>query len=138
MEHKDSDTQVDQPAVETLAPPTLFAKTIGEIQILIDALDEFACENSTFESSVVGEIVRADIAAATDINTAALMPLKHKIFSFDTALKWGFFLMHAVPHLLSKANTTIPTRFNIAQYNVELLTIYDLAVMADVWEYCED
>ena len=112
--------------------------TVGSIPRLIGAMDRFATEYSSFESTTVGENVQRELAAATDINHAALIPLRHKIFGFDVALKWGFFLMNIVPRILSEDGRTFAAPlFDIARYNAELVTIYDLAVETLVWDYCD-
>jgi hypothetical protein len=112
--------------------------TVGDIPRLINAMDRYASEHSGFESSTVGSIVQSEMAAATDINHAALVPLRHKIFTFDVALKWGFLLSNIAPRILSEDGGSLPASFDLLRYNAELVTIYDLAVESGVWEYCEE
>ena len=78
------------------------------------------------------------MSAATDVNHAALVPLRHKIFSFDVALKWGFLLSNIVPRILSEDGGDLATDFDLLRYNAELVTIYDVAVESSVWDYCEE
>lgn len=114
------------------------ASTVGDIPRLINAMDRFASEHSGFESTTVGNIILSEMAAATDVNHAALVPLRHKIFTFDVALKWGFLLSNIVPRILAEDGGILPAAFDLLRYNAELVTIYDLAVFDGVWEYCEE
>lgn len=112
--------------------------TVGDIPRLISAMDRFASAHSTFESSNTGSTIRSEMAAETDINRAALVPLRHKVFTFEAALLWGFLLSIIVPHILSEDGGSLSAAFNLLRYHKKLETIYDLAVETNVWEYCED
>ena len=114
------------------------ANTIGDITPLIIAIDRFCLENIHFESSAIARTINLEMAASTDINQAALIPLSHTLFDLDTALKWGFFLMNAVPRILMENNSVLRNSFDIIQYNTKLVTIYDLGVQAMVWDFCEE
>ncbi len=119
------------------APPP--PPPIGDNARLIGALDRFCTENSHFESTVMGDLIRGEMAAAADINEAALVPIRHSVFGFEAALKWGFFLLHAVPKLRAEdaASSRAPP-FDVAKFYAGLPDIYDIAAEAAVWEYCED
>lgn len=126
-------------SMDTLAIPSAgAASTVGDIPRLINAMDRFASEHSGFESSTVGNIIQSEMAAATDVNHAALAPLRHKIFTFDVALKWGFLLSNIAPRILAEDGRSLPAAFDLLRYNAELVTIYDLAVESGVWAYCEE
>lgn len=112
--------------------------SVGAVPRLIDILDRFCSEHTQFESSTVISLVRDDMAAAVDINTAALVPLRHKIFGFETALLWGFFLSQAAESVLGDENVYFAEAFSVAQYHIEVGAIYDLAVAAQVWDLVED
>lgn len=115
----------DASASVSRSPPT-----IGNIPPLIDAMDRFASEHTGFESSTVGDLVRSDMAAAPNIYDAALVPLRHKIFSFEVALKWGFLLEKIIPRIISEHGFCISPPFDIIRYHTEIFTIYDTAVAA--------
>lgn len=113
------------------------AATVGDCESLLEALDRYCSIHLNFESSALGELVREDMGQATDINAAALVPLRHKILSFDDAVKWGLYLMLAVPHCLEKDNARLGADFDIVAFNQKLVAVYDIAVkdqLRDVFE----
>lgn len=116
--------------------------TVGDIARLVNAMDRFATEHSGFESSTVGGIVLNEMAAARSVYEAALVPLRHKIFTFEVALKWGFFLSNIAPRILAEEERSLSDAlagaFDLLGYNAELVVIYDLAVDSCVWDYCEE
>jgi len=114
------------------------AGTVGDVPRLINAMDRFCSGSTHFESSTLASVVREEMAASADINQAALVPLRHAIFGFETALRWGFFLMNAVPAILSEDGGSLSSSFDIVQYNTELVSIYDLAAETAVWDFCEE
>lgn len=114
------------------------APVIDDVPRLISAMDRFCSEHSHFESSTVGSMVHGMMAESSDMNEAALVPLQHKIFDFDSALKWGFFLMQAVPRILAEDGDESAFPFDVAVYNNELVGIYDVAVESTVWDLCEE
>ena len=136
MPHKNNKKPTERQAVSLSASTGVPAETVGNCSRLVDAFDRFCTENTQFESSTACECVHADIIQAPNINQAALVPLRHKIFSFERALLWGFFLMLAVPKLLDKSNPLYT--FDIEEYLTELVTIYDMAVNSQVWDLLED
>jgi hypothetical protein len=114
--------------------------TLGRTTSLIGAMGRFCAEHTHFESSIAGERVLDELAAATDVNHAALVPLRHKIFDFDTALRWGFFLSQALPHLALDGPRMIGgpnLDFDVGLYHNSLASVYDLAVQNAVWDLCE-
>lgn len=116
--------------------------TVGDIPRLIAAMDRFVAAHSGFESSTVGEVVLEEMSAAADLCQAALAPLRHKVFGFVSALKWGFFLSNAAPRILAEESlgrsVAGVARFDLLRFNAELVTIYDMAVESAVWAFCED
>jgi hypothetical protein len=113
---------------------------------LLAAAERFCGENTGFESTAVLEAVKRDLAKAASLNQAALVPLRHKVFGFDAALKWGFFLFTASRRLQEEDGEELPAELadpaswpplDYAQYASELGAIYDLAVEGAVWEHCE-
>ncbi|GFR89068.1 hypothetical protein ElyMa_002533900 [Elysia marginata] len=120
------------------SPESKKMPTIGSIPRLIKAMDRFASEHIGFESSTVGTIIQSEMAAESDINRAALVPLRHKVFSFEVALKWGFLLSKIVPRILSEDGGSLSASFDLLRYNAELVTIYDLAIETNVWAYCTE
>lgn len=119
------------------AASTTSGETIKDHERLIDVMDRFCAENSHFESSTVANVVRSEMGDQPDIHAAALVPLRHKIFGFDAALKWGFFLSLAVPRILVENGETLAVPFDIVRYNKDLPGIYDLAVDA-LLDVCEE
>lgn len=114
------------------------AAMIDDVPRLIGAMDRFCSEHTNFESSTVGGLVHKAMAASSNMNQAALVPLQHKIFDFDSALKWGFFLMNVIPRILAEDGVDATFPFDVAAYYNELVDIYDIAVEAAVWDLCEE
>jgi hypothetical protein len=81
---------------------------------------EFVSDHSNFKSSaVLGVVTNALENADGDYGAIALIPLKYKIFDFDTALRWGYFVFHVA--------RVAGSSFDIANYAGEIVTIYDIA-----------
>jgi hypothetical protein len=119
--------------------------SVGDCPRFLAAADKFVSENSGFESSAVGEAVRRDLERATSLYQASLIPLRHKVFGFETALKWGFFVHAAGGRLFSEEAEELPPAFrdpalwppfDAGKFFGELAAIYDLAVETAVWEHC--
>ncbi len=119
--------------------------TVGRCPRFLAAADKFVVENSGFESSAVGEAVRRDLEKATSLYQASLVPLRHKVFGFETALKWGFFVHTAGGRFFGEeAEDLLPAfqdpalwpPFNAGRFFGELASVYDLAVESSVWEHC--
>ncbi|MDP7385337.1 MAG: hypothetical protein QF593_04855 [Nitrospinota bacterium] len=119
--------------------------TVGRCPRFLAAADKFVVENSGFESSAVGEAARRDLEKATSLYQASLVPLRHKVFGFETALKWGFFVHTAGGRFFGEeAEDLLPAfqdpalwpPFDAGRFFGELASIYDLAVESSVWEHC--
>jgi hypothetical protein len=132
---KKADKKSSRGRAAELAPVRCLT-TIGEVPRLLSSMGRFASENSGFESSAVNSAVLEDMASATDINLAALAPLRHKVFNFDAALRWGFLLSNIVPRILDEDGADLADGFDLLRYNAELVSVYDTAVESGVWEFC--
>lgn len=112
----------------------------------LEAAEKFVADNSGFESSAVGEAVRRDLARAPSLHAAALVPLRHKVFGFETSLKWAFFVHTAAGRFFGvDAEEEVPASFRDStrwpafepgRFFGEMVAIYDLAVDAAVWDHC--
>ena len=130
-----------RPAWDEAGPLTLAA-----CPRFVEAADKFVADNSSFESSAVGEAVRRDLEKAASLHAAALVPLRHKVFGFDSALKWSFFLHTAAGRFFGEdAGEELPATFRDpalwppfepGKFYGEMAAIYDLAVEAAVWDHC--
>ena len=106
---------------------------VDSIPRLLEAMRQFCAEHTHFESSAASARVLDELAAAADANCAALVPLRHKIFDFDAALRWGFFLEMVLPQFRLPGDA-----FDAAAYHRSLSTVYDLAVQTAVWDHLPD
>jgi hypothetical protein len=111
------------------------AERAGDMELfpqLLGAMADFCRAYSHFESTVADSHVRRSLARSATLNEAALAPLSHKIFSFETALKWGAFLAHA-PRQLCDEDGPMPPAFDVGVYMAALGTYYDRAMEDLVW-----
>ena len=113
-------------------PPAL---PIRATPALYEAVCRFIDDNTQFESSHANKVVCSAIGDSCDINEAALAPLKHQVFGFSEALRWGFFLQMAAAKAAEKSST--PLKFHLEAYYEEVARLYDLAVDENVWAYCD-
>lgn len=146
MATKQKKTEGGRALRASTAGPTSAIIAVGDCERLLGALDRFVTENSGFESSIAGDLVHDGLSAAADINSAAMVPLSHKVFGFETSLRWGFFLHHAPARIVSEDADTIPPAFQDAQawppfdpgqYFTEIVKVFDLAAEQYVWDLCE-
>lgn len=116
----------------------LEAIKFGDATRLVAAMKNYVENNASFESTQVVKIVNKELMEADDINKAALAPLRHKAFVFDTALRWGFFLTLASVKLLKESGARLSIPFDANGYTAYLEQVYDLAVKTEVWDFCEE
>lgn len=67
-------------------------RNLGSYSQLSAAVKSFIDSNSNFESSVPVDSAIAEISNMTDLMSVFALPLQHRLFSFDTALRWVLFL----------------------------------------------
>jgi hypothetical protein len=116
------------------APP---AGALAEHPMLFDVFKAYIAENTTIESTLAIDQVLADVQAAPNINAAAIAPIVRKLFTFDTAIQWGFVLSLAVPRVLETTAGVLEVAFDLPGYNAEIARIYDIAAENLVWTLCE-
>lgn len=90
------------------------------------ALEAFVRDNANFESSTAIDKAAKLIAASENLDAAALVPLRQKIFNFDAALLWGFFLSQTVKRLADETEEEVP-EFNLLTYMDIVAQVYDIA-----------
>lgn len=103
------------------------------------AVDAFVSDNSSFESSYAIKEALDDANRCSDLQTLFAVPLRHKLFSLDGALRWALFL-HAAPDRAVQEGD--PPFSEGAAFSSEaaltLVTqIYDRGTQEAVWDHFE-
>jgi len=66
--------------------------TLKSFEVLNFAMDGFIRGNGNFESSVVVNAAIEELEQCESVQQCFAIPLQHKLFSMETALKWVLFL----------------------------------------------
>ncbi len=116
------------------------AGTLGANDRVADALIAFIEDRTGFESSAAHDRIAADIRASPNFNEAVLVPIKHKMLSFENAVLFGFFLFQTEKELEKTEPEWLATvaRFNLAEYYMRVAAVYDRAMDSTVYDYLED
>lgn len=68
------------------------SRQLKEFDMLLCAMDSFIRGNGNFESSMVINAAVSELEQCTSIQQCFSIPLQHKLFNMDSALKWVLFL----------------------------------------------
>lgn len=109
--------------------------TLGANDRVADALIAFVEDRTTYESTAAHDSLADEIRAAVDFNDAALVPMRHKMFSFENAILFGFFLVQAQQQLGDEAPAA---PFDIMAYYAHIAAVYDRAMDSNVLEYFDE
>jgi hypothetical protein len=113
-------------------------RCLGDSKKLFKAMSAFIDDHSVVESTQAIEGVTKEMCQSNGINAAALVPLRHNIISFESALKWGFLLHKIVPRVQGEDGGAPPCEFDLKLFHAEVSTIYDRAMLNEIWVYIED
>ena len=106
-----------------------------------EAIEKFLAANANFESSMILEMVMAEIREAPDLDAAALIPLRHRLLGFTSALAWSFFLHEGVAAPLAAqggAAAAGAAEFDVSSYYSQIANIFDLAVEDAVGAFVDE
>jgi hypothetical protein len=79
------------------------ATTLKNFEPLLMAMDSFIRGNSNFESSIVVNTAIEELEQCASLQQCFALPIQHKLFNIDTALKWILFL-NIVPEKIVEQN----------------------------------
>ena len=77
--------------------------TLKNFEPLLMAMDSFIRGNSNFESSIVVNTAIEELEQCASLQQCFSLPIQHKLFNIDTALKWILFL-NIVPEKIVEQN----------------------------------
>jgi hypothetical protein len=89
-------------------------------------LSEFITSNNTYESSVVINSVILKIRATNKIEEIFKIPIIERIFNFDSALQWFYFICFVIDCIRKEANDKFDYKFSTENAIVFISNNYDL------------
>ena len=107
---------------------------------LASAVKSFIDSNCNFESTVPIETAIAEISGTTDLMSVFALPLQHRLFSFDTALRWLLFLSIAPEKAVALGGERFSPHcpFN-AEGAVNIIAqVFDRGVLDCVYDHFEE
>jgi hypothetical protein len=110
---------------------------ISKYEHLFAAIEGFVGSNGTFESSAATETVLAEIGDCRGLDEAFEVPIAHKLFAMDAALRWALFL-GAAPARAEKKGDAAPPPFSYEAAMRLIGRVYDLGMDDAVWVHFED
>ena len=100
-----------------------------------EPLIAFIEDHTSFESSMAHDQIASEVRMSRDFNEAALVPIRHKMLSFNDAVLFGFFLLHAE----KKLGVAAPAKkFDLFEFYTNVGVVYDRAMDSAVNEYFDD
>ena len=123
--------------------------TLKSFEPLLLAIDSFIRGNSNFESSIVVNTAIEELEQCASLQQCFALPIQHKLFNIDTALKWILFL-NIVPEKIVEQNaedeefSPLVEEFNsFSEFSCSdamklIASIYDIGVQDIVLSHLED
>jgi hypothetical protein len=115
--------------------PTIIAMDQSQHDLVLPVLRKYVTENSHVESSeAINDVVCAlsDALYKGGLDDASMVPIAHKAFSFDTSVKWGFFLSVA----FDPSEDSAP-EFNVQAFNCKIAAVFDIGFAHHFGPYLE-
>jgi len=124
-------------------------KTLKDFDLLLCPMDSFIRGNGNFESSMVINAAIDDLEKCSSFQQCFAIPLQHKLFNMETALKWVLFL-NIVPQKIIEHSTddeefmqTIDEFKEFSSFSCEgamglISSIYDLGIQDAILSHLED
>jgi hypothetical protein len=125
------------------------SKQLKDFDMLLCAMDSFIRANGNFESSMVINAAIAELEQCVSIQQCFSIPLQHKLFNMDSALKWVLFLV-TVPEKIveqfaeDEEFSILKDEFNefsnfSALDSLKLIaSVYDIGLQENVLSHLED
>jgi hypothetical protein len=125
------------------------SNTLKSFEPLLLAIDSFIRGNSNFESSIVVNTAIEELEQCSSLQQCFALPIQHKLFNIDTALKWILFL-NIVPEKIVEQNaedeefSPLVEEFNaFSEFSCSdamklIASIYDIGVQDIVLSHLED
>jgi hypothetical protein len=112
---------------------------LAEHEVLFCAAESFIRGNATFESSVPINAAVDEAGQCADLGALFAIPLQHKLFAMDTALRWVLFLSVAPGRAVQEGDALFSAQapFSAQEALALLAVVYDVGVQEAVWEYFE-
>lgn len=123
--------------------------TLKSFEPLLLAIDSFIRGNSNFESSIVVNTAIEELEQCVSLQQCFALPIQHKLFNIDTALKWILFL-NIVPEKIVEQSTEdeefapLVEEFNsFSEFSCSdamklIASIYDIGIQDIVLSHLED
>jgi hypothetical protein len=110
---------------------------LAEHEVLYAAVGDFLEDNSSFGSTAAIDAALADLGACTGYQAAFAVPVQHKLFPFDGALAWLFFLRNAPPRAVKEGDAPFSpgAPFDLGQALDLLAQVYDISADELVGRY---
>ena len=124
-------------------------KTLKDFDILLCPMDSFIRGNGNFESSMVINSAIDDLEKCSSFQQCFAIPLQHKLFNMETALKWILFLniipQKIIEHSLDDEEfmQTIDEFKEFSSFSCEgamglISSIYDLGIQDVILSHLDD
>jgi hypothetical protein len=114
------------------------AECISECTALHKAMKNFVDEHANFESECVIASVILDIGKSDSLSKAAEVPIRHKIFTMESALMWALFL-NVAPEVAAKTENEPQApkldRFSLRALFALIAKVYDRGVKEIISQY---
>jgi hypothetical protein len=122
------------------APATVSAPTgaLVEHEALYHAAEGFIRENSNFESSTAINTAIEELAQTTTLMDLFQLPLQHKLFNLDAALRWALFLSVAPARAVEEGDAPFSKNAFNADVALALVAgVYDIGIQEVAWVHFE-
>lgn len=110
---------------------------LSSFECFFAAVESFVRSGSSFESSTAIDAAVADLGKCTSLQDAFAVPLQHKLFSMDGALRWALFLAVAPDHETPGGGPPFANgpKFSTQDAFDLIAAVYDAGVQAAVWDH---
>ena len=110
--------------------------TLKSFEVLNFAMDGFIRGNGNFESSVVINAAIEELEQCESFQQCFAIPLQHKLFSMETALKWVLFLTVIPDKIVEQESEDEEFSKQLAEFNTftEFSSLDALKLIASVYD----
>jgi hypothetical protein len=123
--------------------------TLKSFEVLNFAMDGFIRGNGNFESSVVVNAAVEELEQCESLQQCFAIPLQHKLFSMETALKWVLFLTVIPDKIIEQESEDEEFSKQLDEFNkfIEfsssdalklIASVYDLGVQESILSHLDD
>jgi len=112
---------------------------LGDHVLLSCAVESFVRDNNNFESSLALNAALDDMNTSSDLQTLFEVPLRHKLFAMEGALRWVLFLRVAPERAVKEGDAPFSAEIEFSPGGaLDLIAqVYDVGLQEAAWDHFE-